>query len=125
MKPKPIAYWATTILLAFFLLTGGIGELLRPPDAVKGMALIGYAPYVMTLLGVWKILGFVAILIPRFPRLKEWAYAGIFFDLTGAAFSHAASADYGPGAFHIIVPLALTGLAIASWALRPASRRLT
>ncbi len=124
MKPKPIAYWTTTALLSFFLLTGGIGELLRPPDAVKGMALLGYRPYVMTLLGVWKILGFVAILIPRFPRLKEWAYAGIFFDLTGAAISHAASADYGPGAFHIIVPLALAGLAIASWALRPASRRL-
>jgi uncharacterized membrane protein YphA (DoxX/SURF4 family) len=124
MKPKSIAYWTTTILISLALLSGGIGELLRPPDAVKGMARIGYPAYVMTILGVWKILGFIAILIPRYPRLKEWAYAGIFFDLTGAAISHAASADYGAGAFHIIVPLAIAAVAMASWATRPSSREL-
>ncbi|HTV20564.1 MAG TPA: DoxX family protein, partial [Polyangiaceae bacterium] len=76
MKPKRIAYWLTTILICLALISGGIGELLKPPAAVQGMARLGYPAYVMTILGVWKLLGAFAILIPRFPRLKEWAYAG-------------------------------------------------
>jgi uncharacterized membrane protein YphA (DoxX/SURF4 family) len=125
MKTKTIAYWTTTTLVSLALASGGATELARPPQAMAGMTRLGYPPYFMTILGIWKLLGVIAILIPRFPRLKEWAYAGIFFDFTGAAASHFASRDYGPGNFHIIVPLVLTALAITSWALRPASRRLT
>jgi len=76
---------------------------------------------VATLLGVWKLLGAAAIAAPGLPRLKEWAYAGVLFDLSGAAFSHASSGD--PAA-KVAVPLVLLGLAAVSWAFRPASRRL-
>jgi hypothetical protein len=69
-------------------------------------------------------LGAIAILVPRFPRLKEWAYAGIFFDLTGAAASCAAVGGYGAYGFHVIAPLIITGFTVASWALRPESRSL-
>jgi hypothetical protein len=75
----------------------------------------------MTILGVWKVLGAIAILVPRFPRLKEWAYAGIFFDLTGAAATWAAVGGSGE-AFHIIAPLIIAGFTVASWGLRPQSR---
>ena len=77
----------------------------------------------VTVLGVWKVLGAIAILVPRFPRFKEWAYAGIFFDLTGAAASWAAVGGYGD-AFHVIAPLIITGFLVASWALRPRSRTI-
>ena len=86
--------------------------------------LLGYPLYFFPILGFWKILGAIAILVPRFPRLKEWAYAGIFFDLTGAAASNAAVGGYGVYAFHILAPLILAGLAVASWALRPESRKI-
>src|SRR3974377_169750 len=113
---RKIAYWVTTLLVALALASGGVSELTRPPRIMQGMQRVGYTDYFVAILGVWKLLGTLAILIPRFPRLKEWAYAGIFFDFTGASMSHAASQDYGPGAFHIIVPLILAGLAVASWA---------
>jgi len=83
---------------------------------------LGYPMYFFAILGVWKVLGAIAILVPRFPRLKEWAYAGIFFDLTGAAVSCAAVRGYGAYGFHVIAPLILTGFTVASWALRPPSR---
>jgi hypothetical protein len=78
--------------------------------------------YFFAILGFWKVLGAIAILVPRFPRLKEWAYAGIFFDLTGAAASCAAVGGYGVYAFHVIAPLILAMLTMVSWALRPESR---
>jgi hypothetical protein len=84
--------------------------------------ILGYPMYFFGILGSWKALGAVAILVPRFPRLKEWAYAGIFFDLTGAVASVAAVGAYGAYAFHILAPLILTLIAVASWALRPESR---
>jgi hypothetical protein len=80
--------------------------------------------YFFAILGFWKVLGAIAILVPRFPRLKEWAYAGIFFDLTGAAASVAAVGSYGVYAFHVLAPLILAVLAMASWALRPESRTI-
>ena len=124
MKAKSITYWTTTILVAFFM-SGGIAQVLRLPQTIDGFhRVLGYPVYFVVILGVWKILGSIAILVPRFPRLKEWAYAGIFFDLTGAAVTNAAAADYGAYAFHIIAPLVITVLLIASWALRPPSRIL-
>jgi hypothetical protein len=86
--------------------------------------LLGYPLYFFRILGFWKVLGAIAILVPRFPRLKEWAYAGIFFDLTGAAASVAAVGGYGAYAFHVITPLIIAGLTVASWALRPESRTI-
>lgn len=85
---------------------------------------LGYPMYFFAILGFWKLLGAIAILAPRFPRLKEWAYAGIFFDLTGAVASITAVGSYGVYAFHILAPLILMGFTGASWGLRPESRRI-
>jgi hypothetical protein len=78
--------------------------------------------YFFAILGFWKVLGAIAILVQGFPRLKEWAYAGIFFDLTGAAASCAAVGGYGAYGFHVLAPLILTVITVASWALRPQNR---
>jgi len=121
MNARIAAYWTTTALTALFLLTGGAAYLLRVEETVRGMVSLGYPEYFVTILGIWKMLGGLAILAPRSPRLKEWAYAGIAFDLTGAASSQVAM---GHPAVKVVVPLVLLGIAAASWALRPASRRL-
>lgn len=125
MKTKNIAYWTTTILVAFFIGSGGVAQLAQFAGNVHGVVpVLGYPMYFFAILGFWKVLGAIAILVPRFPRLKEWAYAGIFFDLTGAAASCAAVGGYGVYAFHILAPLFLAVLAVASWALRPESRTI-
>lgn len=122
MKAKRIVYWVTTILVAFFM-SGGVAQILQFRANPHGVVPeLGYPLYFFLILGVWKVLGAIAILVPRFPRLKEWAYAGIFFDLTGAAASCAAVGGYGVYAFHVIAPLLIAGLAVASLALRPPSR---
>lgn len=121
MNKHSAFYWTTTTLIALAFLSGGAAYLFRADVPLRGMAELGYPAYFVTILGIWKVLGGLAILAPRFPRLKEWAYACIVFDLTGAAFSHAA---VGQPAVKAIVPLVLLGIAAASWALRPASRRL-
>jgi uncharacterized membrane protein YphA (DoxX/SURF4 family) len=118
---KAISYWTTTGVVAFVLSTGGAAQLLQRPDNVDGLVHLGYPVYLGTILGFWKVLGAVALLVPRFPRLKEWAYAGCFFELTGAAASHALCGD---GAGYVIGPLVFAALAVASWALRPQSRTL-
>src|SRR4029079_9776261 len=107
MNARNIVYWTTTTLIALAFLSGGAAYLLRVAPTGQGMAALGYPPYFVTLLGIWKVLGGLAILAPRLPRLKEWAYAGIAFDLTGAAFSHAA---VGEPAAKVIVPLVLLGI---------------
>jgi uncharacterized membrane protein YphA (DoxX/SURF4 family) len=123
MKTKNIAYWTTTILIAFSIGSGGVAQVARVQGTVDGFVhILGYPLYFVTILGIWKVLGAIAILVPGFPRLKEWAYAGILFDLTGAAASSAAVGVYGAYAFHILAPLILAGLTVASWALRPQSR---
>jgi uncharacterized membrane protein YphA (DoxX/SURF4 family) len=124
MKTKPIVYWATTILVAMSIGSGGVAQVAHVKENVDGFThVLGYPAYFVTVLGVWKVLGAIAILVPHFPRLKEWAYAGIFFDLTGAAASWAAVGGSGE-AFHIIAPLVIAGFCVASWALRPPSRTI-
>lgn len=124
-KAKDIAYWTATILVALPIGSGGVAQLARLPGTVEGFVnILGYPLYFVTILGFWKVAGAIAILVPRFPRLKEWAYAGIFFDLTGAAASSAAVGGYGAYAFHIVAPLILAVLTVASWVLRPQSRRI-
>lgn len=121
MKTRTIGYWATTGLVGFAFAAGGMVDLARGSQILSTLAHLGYPPYFATLLGVWKVLGAVALLAPRFPRLKEWAYAGIAFDLSSAVVSHLASGD---GVGSVIPALVLLALAAASWALRPESRRL-
>lgn len=125
-KARTIGYWIATMLIALAFLSGGIANVLHAPEAVEGMVRLGYPPYFVTILGVWKILGAATVLAPGLPRLKEWAYAGMTFDLTGAVASHAIvrAADSWLGtAGHISAPLVLAALVLVSWALRPESRR--
>ncbi len=123
VKARNVTYWTTTILVAFFIGSGGVAQLAQFLGNPHGVVpVLRYPMYFFAILGFWKALGAIAILVPRFPRLKEWAYAGIFFDLTGAVASIVAVGSYGVYAFHIIAPLVLAGLTVASWALRPESR---
>jgi uncharacterized membrane protein YphA (DoxX/SURF4 family) len=115
----PKAYWASTVIVAFLLLSGGVAQVTLLN--AEGFKQLGYPVHFMVLLGVWKLLGGVALLVPRFPRVKEWAYAGVFIDFTGAAVAAAAS---GSGVGHVVAPLVCVALLFASWALRPESRRL-
>lgn len=118
---KIIAYWVTTILGPASFVIGGVLHLARTEQVLATLAHLGYPHYFAYILGTWKILGAVAVVIPGFPRLKEWAYAGFFFDLTSAAISRAAVRD---GIADVLAPLGFLVLVIASWALRPASRKL-
>ena len=117
-----IVYWVTTALVVFELILGGAWDILRVPQALELIERLGYPPYFLVILGTWKLLGAVALVIPRFPRLKEWAYAGVFFDLTGAVASLFASGLINVGA--MAYPILMIGVSVASWALRPPSRRL-
>ncbi len=122
MTTASVSYWIATTLVAIAFLLPGVGNLLHTQQIARDMAHLGYPSYFLTVLGSWKVLGAIAISIPRFPRLKEWAYAGMIFDLTGAAISRAVSGD---GVSGIAPPLAIAALVIVSWALRPRSRRLS
>ena len=123
MKAKTIVYWTTTVLVALSIGSGGVSQIWQFRANPHGVVPeLGYPLYFFAILGIWKVLGAIAILVPGFPRLKEWAYAGIFFDLTGAAASCAAVGGYGAYAFHVIAPLIIAGFTVASWALRPESR---
>jgi uncharacterized membrane protein YphA (DoxX/SURF4 family) len=119
MKFRPIVYWTTTALIVFTVLSGGLGELAHQWGTLETVQVLGYPTYFLTILGLWKLLGGIALLVPRFPRLREWAYAGIFFNMTGAAASHAFSSDYGPYGFHVIVPAAVAVLVLVSRAFVP------
>ncbi len=121
MNARIIAYWTATVLMTLALLSGGIASVARAEPNVRGMAELGYPAYLLLVLGVWKVLGAAVLLAPRLALLKEWAYAGIAFDLSGAAFSHAA---IGHPAAKVAVPLVLLAIAASSWGLRPESRRL-
>lgn len=119
-KTKKIIYWIATLWLSLGMLSTGIVQMIKLPTEVEFILKLGYPLYFLTLLGVWKILGVVAILIPRFPILKEWAYAGFFFTTTGALYSHLA---FGNPASDVFPPLLLLVLTMTSWYLRPESRK--
>lgn len=121
---KTVSYWSVTLLLAAAIFLSGIGQLMQLGGNVELVEKIGYPLYILTILGVWKVLGSIALIAPRFPRLKEWVHAGIFFLMTGAALSHVLANDYGDYGFNIILPLFYAVLNMASWALRPNSRKL-
>ncbi len=118
---KSLAFWMTTGILAFGLIAGGTAYLLRPPAIVAGMADLGYPLYITSILGFWKIVGAIALLAPRMPRVKEWVYAGALFNMTGAVASHILA---GNAFAEFLWPLLFAACAVASWALRPPSRVL-
>lgn len=111
-----ILYWVTTIIIVVVFFITGIGNLMPFAHIAQDMSHMGYPPYFRYILGTWKILGAVTIILPGIPRLKEWAYAGMIFDLTGAMFSRSAA---GNGVIMVIIPMAIAGLVVISWALRP------
>ena len=121
MSGRAIVYWVTTAFVVFNILAGGLAELAQLQGNAEGMRALGYPLYVMMILGTWKVLGSVALLVPRFPRLKEWAYAGIFFNMSGAAISHILVGDE---AWHAYYTASLAIVTLVSWALRPESRTL-
>jgi len=112
-------YWSATAVTVFMLLSGGLAYVMGAEFAVGGVVALGYPAYVVTILGVWKLLAVPALLVPGFDRLKEWAYAGVMFDLTGAAASHLAVGD---PLWHQFLIGGLLAAAFVSYALRPAVR---
>lgn len=120
-RSRLIAFWLVTGLLAFGMLAGGTGQLLHAQFNVAGMVHLGYPLYVLSIIGAWKLAGTLVVLLPGWRLAKEWAYAGLFFLLTSATASHLANGDSLGEALPSFV---FAGLTVASWYLRPASRRL-
>jgi len=121
-KRNNIIYWVATILLAFGMLQSGIFSVLRTKEWIDLVTGLGYPIYFLTILGIWKILGVIAILVPQFKLVKEWAYAGFFFAMTGALVSHLAIGDYDVKA--ILGPLFQTVFIVLSWYFRPDNRKI-
>lgn len=109
-----ITYWITTILLALQYTLGGVVDVIQPPTAVETMRHLGYPPYFLPMLGVAKLLAVPALLVPGFPRLREWAYAGITFNLIAAAYSHLRAGD---SVGTIALPLVILAVATVSLVL--------
>lgn len=123
-KIDKITYRVATLWLSLGMVSTGLVQLLRAKDGQGGMdslTHLGYPVYLLTILGAWKILGVVAVLVPRFTLVKEWAYAGFFFMMSGALFSHLASGD---GWKEILPSLLLLVLTVVSWYFRPAERKI-
>ena len=120
-KAGRVIYWIATIWLALGMLSTGIVQLIKMKEEADMTIHLGYPLYLLTLLGTWKILGTIAVLIPKFPLLKEWAYAGFFFVMSGAVFSHLVKGDDAKEFFGPILLLILT---VVSWYFRPADRKI-
>jgi len=120
-KRKTLWYWIFTIILSFCIFSGGLAQAMQVKGVVQGFKPLGYPIYFISLIGVWKMLGIIAILIPGFKLLKEWAYAGIFFVMSGAVISHIASNDVS---VQIVAPFVLAIFTVLSWYLRPADRKI-
>jgi len=120
-KRNQIIYWVATAWLSLGMLSTGIVQLIKMEEEVASMEKLGYPIYLLTILGIWKVLGVIAILIPKYPLLKEWAYAGFSFVITGALISHLAIED---DPITLFGPALLLLLIITSWYFRPMSRTL-
>jgi hypothetical protein len=127
-KRNKIIYLISTLWLALGMLSTGLVQLFKvkaegavAPPGVYGITYLGYPIYFLTILGIWKILGVVALLIPKYPLLKEWAYAGFFFVMSGAVWSHIALGDTVNEIFPSLLLLILT---VVSWYFRPADRKI-
>jgi len=120
-KRNKIIYWIATAWLALGMLSTGIVQLIQQKQETEMFTRLGYPLYLLTILAIWKFLGVIAVLIPKFPLLKEWAYAGFFFAMSGAVFSHLAIHDEAKELFG---PILLIILTITSWYFRPADRKI-
>lgn len=120
-KRDKIIYWVATIWLSLGMISTGIVQLIQMEEEVQKMNTLGYPSYFLTIIGVWKILGVIVVLVPKFPLVKEWAYAGFFFLMSGAIFTHLAVADE---AVEYFGPALLLVLTVVSWYFRPADRKL-
>ena len=127
-KRNKIIYWVATLWLSAGMLATGVQQLFQmevdgavSPPGAYGMRLLGYPLYFLTIIGLWKILGVIALLVPRFPLVKEWAYAGFVFLLTGAIYSHIATGNPAKELFPSGLLLVLT---VISWYLRPVDRKV-
>jgi len=120
-KRDKIIYWVATIWLSLGMVSTGIVQLIQMEEEVQKMNTLGYPSYFLTIIGVWKILGAIAVLAPKLPLVKEWAYAGFFFLMSGAIFTHLAVGDEAVEYFGAALLLVLT---IVSWYFRPADRKL-
>lgn len=121
-KRNKIIYWITTALMSFGMLGSGIAQISHAEEMNAIITHIGYPLYFMTIIGVWKVLGVIAILMPGYKLLKEWAYAGFFFLMTGAFFSHI---FVGDPASDLLGPIFQTVFILCSWYFRPADRKLS
>lgn len=128
-KRNKIIYWISTIWLCLGMAATGIQQLMKvqspgavSPPGVEGIVHLGYPVYFLTILGVWKLLGVIAMLVPKFPLLKEWTYAGFFFIMSGAIVSHLAVGDPVRELFPATLLLVLI---VVSWFTRPADRKLS
>ena len=121
LKRNKIIYWAATIWMAVAFLIGGVAQLARVEQAVNSFDNLGFPHYFLSILGVWKILGVIAILLPKTPLLKEWAYAGFFFVITGAIITHITMGD---PAIEIATRVFLLIIIIVSWFYRPQDKKI-
>ncbi|WLD24758.1 DoxX family protein [Flavobacterium dauae] len=120
-KRNNIIYWTTTLFLSVGMLAGGIQQMLQIGGYNEIVTKLGYPLYLLSIIGTWKILGVIAILIPKYPLLKEWAYAGFFFVMTGAAISHLA---VGQPFAETMPALILLVAIVLSWYFRPTDRKI-
>lgn len=121
-KRNNIIYWTATALMSAGMLGSGLAQVFQVKDMIDLVTPLGYPAYFLTIIGVWKVLGVIAILLPGFKLLKEWAYAGFFFVMTGALFSHLA---HGIGDIkEVLGPVFQTLFIVTSWYFRPDSRKL-
>jgi hypothetical protein len=121
VSARRLAYAISTAIAVAAFVGSGLANFLHLDHVAHDMARLGYPPYFMSVLGTWKVLGAIAIAAPRLSRAKEWAYAGMIFDLTGAAASRAAIGD---NIGTVLAPLAVALVVVVSWASRPAARML-
>ncbi|HEY1060610.1 MAG TPA: DoxX family protein [Daejeonella sp.] len=120
-KRNKIIYWSVTIFLSVGMLAGGIQQMLQIGGYNEIVSNLGYPLYLLSIIGSWKILGVIAVLIPKYPLLKEWAYAGFFFVMSGAFISHLAVRQAFTEAIPSLILLIAT---VISWYLRPADRKI-
>jgi len=120
-KRNKMLYWITTIFLSIGMTAGGTQQLLQIGGYNEIVTALGYPLYLLSILGVWKLLGVIAILVPKFPLLKEWAYAGFFFAMSGAFVSHLVA---GQSFAEAIPSLVLLSVTLLSWYFRPADRKI-
>lgn len=121
-KRTKIIYWIFTLWMALGMVSTAIVQLMKNKDELANFTNLGYPAYLMTIIGVWKLLGVIAILIPKQLLLKEWAYAGFFFVMSGAVISHLIVGDTAGRNFPAVLLLALV---IISWYFRPADRKIS